>query len=404
MRKSILVVLVVVLLPISSVFAQSQIHIVQQGETLTSIAAHYGVSIDVIVAANKLTDQNAIYVGERLIIPSQTSSSATSSGQSAPGTYTVQSGDTVDGIAAKLGVSPDALIAANHIRDPSLLQVGQVLKIPGATAINAPASGQSNLPDGTQTIWPALAGPPITYVISGGRLTSLILDTNSTGKQTYPLSCESKMAGQIAAMYGLPFDEISFLSSLPRSFNPRRGFVGAVDGRFYFPRDLIGNPLSGPGGYGVQVEGWLPTFEALSRFGASFLASDMGTAGFQIDSALRQGEPVAVWAVIDFQQADAARSVWLGADANGDAVDCGGPAQNCWYLVSGEHTYLIIGRTGNSYLLYNPGNGEIRYYARDAVLIGITAYFAAPTGSAPGAVVLPAQGHIPGLSQLPNWG
>jgi hypothetical protein len=211
------------------------------------------------------------------------------------------------------------------------------------------------------------------------------------------------MAGQVAAMYGLPFDEVSFLSSLPRSFNPRRGFVGAVDGRFYYPRDMIGNPIFGPGGYGVHVEGWSPTFEALSKFTVRLLSSDTATAGFQIDTALRNGEPVAVWAVIDFQQPDAARSVWLGADSNGNAIDCGGPAQICWYLVSGEHTYLIIGRTGNSYLLYNPGNGEIRYYARDAVLIGITDFFAVPTGSAPGAIILPTLGHIPDLSQLPNW-
>ena len=344
MRKLLVIVLVVVCLPLTSASAQSQIHIVKDGETLTSIAAYYGVSIDAIVTANNLTDQNSIYVGDRLIIPIKSSASGVTV-PAALGTYTVQPGDTLIGIANKLGVSTDALIAANKISNPSLLQIGQVLKIPGAVGSSSAVSVVSSLPDGTQTVSPAAFGPAITYVISAGRLTSLMIDTSSTGKQTYPLSCESKIAGQIAAMYGLPFDEVSFLSSLPHSISPRRGFVGAVDGRFYYPRDMIGNPMTGPGGYGVHVEGWSPTFQALSRFGVLLLASDATDAGFQIDTALRHGEPVAIWAVIDFREADAARSVWLGADANGNSIDCGGPAQDCWYLVSGEHTYFIIGRT-----------------------------------------------------------
>ena len=133
MRKLLVVLLFLVCLPLTTASAQSQIHIVKDGETLTSIAAYYGVSIDVIVAANKLTDQNAIYVGERLIIPIKSSASSVFV-QSAPGTYTVQPGDTLIGIANKLGVSADALIAANKISNPSLLQIGQVLKIPGAVS------------------------------------------------------------------------------------------------------------------------------------------------------------------------------------------------------------------------------------------------------------------------------
>jgi len=45
-------------------------------------------------------------------------------------TYTVQSGDTLDGIARQLGVSAAALAAANKIDDPNLIRVGQVLTIP----------------------------------------------------------------------------------------------------------------------------------------------------------------------------------------------------------------------------------------------------------------------------------
>ncbi len=44
-------------------------HVVRRGETLFSIAARYGVTIRQIVAANGLRNPNRIYVGQRLIIP-----------------------------------------------------------------------------------------------------------------------------------------------------------------------------------------------------------------------------------------------------------------------------------------------------------------------------------------------
>lgn len=45
-------------------------------------------------------------------------------------TYTVQPGDTLSGIAAGFGVPVNALVAANGIQNPNMLQAGQVLQIP----------------------------------------------------------------------------------------------------------------------------------------------------------------------------------------------------------------------------------------------------------------------------------
>jgi hypothetical protein len=207
----------------------------------------------------------------------------------------------------------------------------------------------------------------------------------------------------LAMMYGLNFDEMSFLNNLPHSLNPKRGFVGSINGRFYWPGDVVGNSANGPGGYGVHVEGWLPTFQALSGFQTRLLASNPATAQAQIDAALRNGYPVAVWAVLGFRAQLAQNSVWVGPDANGNAVDCRGPAPSCSFLISGEHAYLILGRNGDSYLIYDPGSGEISYFSRAAVITGITTLFSGPTGSAPGAVIIPSANNLPDLRQLPNW-
>ena len=90
-------------------------HLVQPGDNLYRLALRYGTTISAIVAANGLTNPNAIYVGQRLVIRAG-SSSASSGSPTATTTgsyYVVQRGDTLSGIALRHGVTTWALVTAN---------------------------------------------------------------------------------------------------------------------------------------------------------------------------------------------------------------------------------------------------------------------------------------------------
>jgi D-alanyl-D-alanine carboxypeptidase len=65
--------------------------------------------------------------------------------------YVVQNGDTLGAIAARFGVSLDVLMQANAITDPASLQVGQVLTIPGLSVTPAPIPTASAGPADTSS-------------------------------------------------------------------------------------------------------------------------------------------------------------------------------------------------------------------------------------------------------------
>jgi len=105
-------------------------HIVQSGETLFRIAQMYGVTVDDIVAANNLADRNVIRVGQQLIIPSFSQSTAGSPPSIRFADYIVQPGDTLSLIAQHFGTTIEAIAQANGIVNPNIIVVGQLLSVP----------------------------------------------------------------------------------------------------------------------------------------------------------------------------------------------------------------------------------------------------------------------------------
>ena len=89
---------------------------VSAGQTLNKIAAQTGSSVNDIAKANNIKNLNLIFIGQRLTIPSGSSSSNnTVNATATASTYTVKPGDTLWHIATTHGLKLGELINLNNV-------------------------------------------------------------------------------------------------------------------------------------------------------------------------------------------------------------------------------------------------------------------------------------------------
>ncbi len=110
-------------------------HKVKRGETLGMLAQRYKTTVKAIQSANKMGRSTKIRVGQSLRIPGRRTTSAPDATPietplADAVRHTVRRGECLAGIARKYGIKPQELQAANHIKDPSRIAVGQVLVLP----------------------------------------------------------------------------------------------------------------------------------------------------------------------------------------------------------------------------------------------------------------------------------
>jgi LysM repeat protein len=150
-------------------------HVIAAGESLSSIAAADGLTVQQLAAANGLSPSAQLVAGQTILIPPQGAAgssapvaSVTGDGdgdgddgvataspgaaQPAAGSYVVQPGDTLSAIAARAGVSVAQLAAANGLSLDGTLPAGATITVPGAGAAGSPpiATGAT----------PGSVGPP----------------------------------------------------------------------------------------------------------------------------------------------------------------------------------------------------------------------------------------------------
>ena len=147
---------------------------IQKGDSIGGIAARFGLATQTLLSANGLAWTSIIYPGQTIAIPGSTNlasiapasrvriieapsaatpsaaipSAATPSAatqRGTPVTYTIASGDTIAQIAAKFGVTAQAILIANNLTWSSIIYGGRTLAIPSAVAL-VPTSPNAIVP------------------------------------------------------------------------------------------------------------------------------------------------------------------------------------------------------------------------------------------------------------------
>lgn len=156
--------------------APATTYVVKPNDALFNIARTYGVSLNGLLQANKLTINSVVLPGRTLTIPAggtlavsptptapgPVPAAGAAPGGAPAGTYVIQSGDSIFAIAAKHGLKMGPLMKANGLSLDSVIAPGRTLTIPaGGVLVVSPPPGASDQVNSTTT---AVAGKLDTLV------------------------------------------------------------------------------------------------------------------------------------------------------------------------------------------------------------------------------------------------
>jgi len=154
--------------------------------------------------------------------------------------------------------------------------------------------------------------------------------------QTYPLSCESRSAADLAQYWGVGVSEVAFFENLPVSDNPEKGFVGSVFGTW---------GQTPPNPYGVHAK---PVAKLLRAYGLDATAR-RGMTVADIKTEIANDRPVIVWVI---------GRVWQGTPVEYTASD------GETVIVAGyEHTMIAYGYDLSGIYLMDAGSGARQAYS-----------------------------------------
>ncbi|MDD5569499.1 MAG: M23 family metallopeptidase, partial [Candidatus Pacebacteria bacterium] len=148
---------------------------VQKGESLSTIAEKFNISVETILLANELSSSKIIAGQELVILPT--------SGL----IHMVSKGETVKAIALKYGAQEQEIISFNNLPENGQIYVGDVLIVPGGKAIQKPTSApqiqdvadNSTAPTGQISLPGAYFVIPTTGIISQRAHFSYVSDGRS---------------------------------------------------------------------------------------------------------------------------------------------------------------------------------------------------------------------------------
>ncbi|MDR1210777.1 MAG: transglycosylase SLT domain-containing protein [Spirochaetaceae bacterium] len=111
------------------------LHTIHSGDTLSALARHYGVSVELISRTNPSLEPRYLRIGERILIPALRDAAPyepvrNTAGPAFEGNHLVKRGETLWSIALAYDVDPEALADANGMQLNDTLREGRTLKTP----------------------------------------------------------------------------------------------------------------------------------------------------------------------------------------------------------------------------------------------------------------------------------
>ena len=105
------------------------IHVVKKGDTLSSISKKYSIKKELIIQANKLLDENYIYIGQNLKIVENLFSEDKNDNFNQALFHEIKKGENLTEIANKYNLKLSQLVEINNIDNQDILIVGTKLKL-----------------------------------------------------------------------------------------------------------------------------------------------------------------------------------------------------------------------------------------------------------------------------------
>ncbi|SOB86586.1 LysM repeat-containing protein [Sphingomonas guangdongensis] len=245
----------------------SGVHVVAEGETLSGIAARLGTTWQTLARINGLTNPDLLQVGQRLQLPEPAR------------IHVVQPGDTVSAIARATGTSVAAIARANGLADPDLIHPGQRLTIGAGAAATPRAPAPADAP--------ATAAQPAGAVPSPGTASIRAADIaadRAAGRQSSS-DCY-KWVKQALQRSGAVSDYLPGVAA--KGAGPaleQRGFVNLLDR----PGHNIRSPYDAPKG-AVLVYGAAPgATDRNAQYGHIEIRTDGGFASDYVSANARTG-------------------------------------------------------------------------------------------------------------------
>ncbi len=106
-------------------------HSVLYGETISSISRDYDINIFELVKLNNLNNQNYLYPGQKLMIPTKNNNYINGDDSKETATYThiIKKGENLSIIARKYDISVSKILETNKLANPNDIKIGTKLSI-----------------------------------------------------------------------------------------------------------------------------------------------------------------------------------------------------------------------------------------------------------------------------------